>query len=108
MYPRVSPLITAVHPHVRGDNPIRSPALETTTGSPPRAWGQRHARFWSRHRHWFTPTCVGTTTSTQRSTLYRAVHPHVRGDNTPGALLLIPHAGSPPRAWGQRMGTARA
>ncbi len=52
-----------------------------TTGSPPRAWGQR-------------PVIAIASTAP-------AVHPHGRGDN--GARRYRPMAitGSPPRAWGQ-------
>ena len=75
--------ITAVHPHVRGDNVIQNNLKAEYYGSPPRAWGQRtsscrpggrwavhpHVRgdngrapAWPRGRLRFTPTCVGTTT----------------------------------------------
>src|SRR5690606_36419996 len=46
-----------VHPHVRGDNGLSSLVTRTTTGSPPRAWGQR-----SSHR---------------AELFHQPVHPHV-------------------------------
>ena len=103
----VSP--TSVHPHGRGDNVsarLREVALR---GSPPRAWGQ-----WGR---------------LDLSLLAPPVHPHGRGDNawerprrgiltrfTPtgvgtmisGVAQRADESGSPPRAWGQCMGTTTA
>ena len=29
-----------------------------------------------------------------------AVHPHTRGEIFPEQVTMVPHAGSPPRAWG--------
>ena len=55
-----------------------------TTGSPPRAWGQRLCRL--------------------ASIRLLKVHPHVRGDNQRVALLRQRREGSPPRAWGQPTG----
>ena len=39
----------SVHPHGRGDNPQLDICLHDTTGSPPRAWGQRAS--WISRRH---------------------------------------------------------
>ena len=92
-----------VHPHERGDNfaePIAAGALYRFTptsvgttltsslscspprGSPPRAWGQRRARW--------------------RVGGLRLVHPHERGDNLVHRRIFVRFPGSPPRAWGQR------
>ena len=80
-------LAASVHPHVRGDDFVIIIVLVILHGSPPRAWG-RHRRPRNVVRPFrFTPTCVGTTTATCRSS---------------PAL-----GGSPPRAWG-RPGIARA
>ena len=91
----------AVHPHVRGDNPIFNRSQGEMFGSPPRAWGQRarenRVERWSR----FTPTCVGTTDHTRLPKMRAAVHPHVRGDNDGHSRLHRIGLGSPPRAWGQ-------
>ncbi len=49
----------------------------------------------------FTPTCVGTASSSMTSASGSAVHPHMRGD---GVLCHPCHAalhGSPPHAWGR-------
>ena len=73
-------------------------------GSPPRAWGRRHNNLLNRVEPRFTPTCMGTTPSSSESQRSGTVHPHVHGDDA--ALMAATHfaAGSPPRAWGRRMG----
>ena len=71
-----------VHPHGRGDN----------------GWC-RSRRIWEALR--FTPTGVGTMVSGRHPIPLMPVHPHGRGDNPDRAVCLLPHGGSPPRAWGQ-------
>ena len=94
----------AVHPHARGDNTSKCLVLILFCGSPPRAWGQLGygdpACGWER----FTPTRVGTTPRPSPPTRPAAVHPHARGDNIGLAEGASHHYGSPPRAWGQRIG----
>ncbi len=51
----------------------------------------------------FTPTGVGTTSSRASWAGGSAVHPHGRGDNLAMCPLRCASAGSPPRAWGQRL-----
>ena len=140
---RARPIGCTVHPHVRGDNDRRdagsprcvrfTPTCVGTTGtgrsmyfisfgSPPRAWGQRPARWctpllssvhphvrgdndFTQSRVWprrgFTPTCVGTTCQSRCQPPRLSVHPHVRGDNARRCPDGLPPGGSPPRAWGQ-------
>ncbi len=57
----LSALTTTVHPHVRGDNQQPGLWMFSKVGSPPRAWGQRHAHLAESEYVRFTPTCVGTT-----------------------------------------------
>ena len=78
--------VATVHPHGRGDNGSSTSEFHTSTGSPPRAWGQ----------------CVICAFERPRS----AVHPHGRGDNVVVDTVPIPNAGSPPRAWGQWLSDA--
>ncbi len=120
----------AVHPHVRGDRAV--PVLVPTaglSGSPPRAWGQAPHAARRSCRTRFTPTCVGTGRLNPDTMRSLAVHPHVRGDrsscgrSTARTVRVHPHVrgdrfraiwgvigppGSPPRAWGQGRGVARA
>ena len=91
-----------VHPHVRGDDVMRSITYATAAGSPPRAWGRRRIWRWGGAFTRFTPTCVGTTVQSSPSFRPRTVHPHVRGDDAVEIRGLVPDSGSPPRAWGRR------
>ena len=121
-------MISAVHPHVRGDNIHLFAIGALFSGSPPRAWGQRCNRrcFVTRHgsppRAWgqpagrsghsavrrFTPTCVGTTGLVPKKVSAISVHPHVRGDNDDTVGVSPDSNGSPPRAWGQLGGAINA
>ena len=51
---------STVHPHGRGDNCLWWQVDDHQHGSPPRAWGQSHARDESLPVVRFTPTGVGT------------------------------------------------
>ena len=91
----------SVHPHGRGDNEVEKPTPLRIVGSPPRAWGQSIKRQRLQSQRRFTPTGVGTISSSSRHNAGLSVHPHGRGDNaSPRAALSTP-LGSPPRAWGQ-------
>ena len=98
-----SPGVSAisVHPHVRGDDGAVHVVEAEVAGSPPRAWGRRHARIWSPRSHRFTPTCVGTTTCRWSALRHAPVHPHVRGDDVQNIYVIMHIVGSPPRAWGR-------
>ncbi len=72
-----------VHPHVRGDDRSARSGPNSNRGSPPRAWGRPGGQWRLARTDRFTPTCVGTTTRTSRSS------------SEP--------IGSPPRAWGRRL-----
>jgi len=89
-----------VHPHVRGDIGFRYRATVRFPGSPPRAWGHWWSIILGEWGVGFTPTCVGTFTSSSSRLLALGVHPHVRGDIAEwfGQVILL--VGSPPRAWG--------
>ena len=54
-----------VHPHACGDNGLLGDALWQATGSPPRLWGQLIFPEYSHLPERFTPTPVGTITSSQ-------------------------------------------
>src|SRR6266511_3295307 len=102
-----SRLATAVHPHVRGDDFSGSWSLLASCGSPPRAWGRRYAVSLRLSHDRFTPTCVGTTSSCAWAAARWAVHPHVRGDDSCVCRAFRASTGSPPRAWGRLMRSAR-
>ena len=110
-----------VHPHGRGDNHLQNGVRIVLNGSPPRAWGQLNNNGRCHNTSRFTPTGVGTISSSSTVICGKTVHPHGRGDNatataTTTSLTVHPHGrgdnarcvmrcvrfpGSPPRAWGQ-------
>jgi len=92
---------STVHPHGRGDNRNYRRCRTTMRGSPPRAWGQCSSHVRDARRRRFTPTGVGTISSSARPIHIDAVHPHGRGDNERNARSARSIVGSPPRAWGQ-------
>jgi len=95
-------VVTAVHPHVRGEYITLNVERDDLAGSPPRAWGirPRNAVWHSSCR--FTPTCVGNTESGCEGRGRDAVHPHVRGEYFFACASVSFAPGSPPRAWGIR------
>src|SRR5262249_37579877 len=52
----------------------------------------------------FTPTRVGKSSRRQCDPEFPAVHPHARGEVAKMARGLLVRIGSPPRAWGSRVG----
>ena len=95
--------IPPVHPHGRGDNSVTPSRHAINVGSPPRAWGQS-LQAPARSTYWrFTPTGVGTISSSASPIHILAVHPHGRGDNESGIKPESPGDGSPPRAWEQSL-----
>ncbi len=72
----------AVHPHMRGEDWHRCSRLNASSGSPPHAWGRLAQVQSPECKFRFTPTCVGKTS--RHFFLYdrRAVHPHMRGEDS--------------------------
>ncbi len=70
-----------VHPHMRGEDDVKSWCFMWHSGSPPHAWGRRSN--WSRFTFLlrFTPTCVGKTLSKNHICPSIPVHPHMRGED---------------------------
>ena len=89
------------HPHVRGDDTVRGSFACSKSGSPPRAWGRRVQAGLAGVGVRLTPTCVGTTARSWRSSPCGTAHPHVRGDDVERLHEEAPAFGSPPRAWGR-------
>ena len=90
-----------VHPHGRGDNATTHRLRKTTSGSPPRAWGQSRLARSCTLRKRFTPTGVGTIVQGGVEVITPPVHPHGRGDNRRRNCQGRRRRGSPPRAWGR-------
>ena len=75
----------------------------SSSGSPPRAWGQSYAVPQSFCDARFTPTGVGTINCRGIRRSPSPVHPHGRGDNRVSGRRMRRGRGSPPRAWGQSL-----
>ncbi len=90
-----------VHPHACGDNGASGRFMGFDIGSPPRLWGQSHARSPRPAPGRFTPTPVGTISANSFEVPYdHPVHPHACGDIAQRRRKPMP-SGSPPRLWGQ-------
>ena len=88
-----------VHLHVRGENLIIVSFIYFPYGSSPRAWRKwRITVLSARHRR-FISTCVEKISSAAVSAARRAVHLHVRGENTNCIPQFGIADGSSPRAW---------
>src|SRR5262249_2802769 len=97
----VKSVVSAVHPHMRGDNVMGYSDRQPPRGSPPHAWGQCLTPQGRPPSRRFTPTCVGTMRRWSSRLTRTAVHPHMRGDNAYAAPIDSFVHGSPPHAWGQ-------
>ena len=91
-----------VHPHGCGDNVDIGTSEVAASGSPPRVWGQRPLAFLLRLPLRFTPTGVGTTSTSPQRLNALSVHPHGCGDNSHMRTAVVLLTGSPPRVWGQQ------
>ena len=100
-WPSMSMICTAVHPHMRGEDDIRTALDGDPTGSPPHAWGRLHAGVSQRLLLRFTPTCVGKTSDPRGQSHAVAVHPHMRGEDDETLQARWVRVGSPPHAWGR-------
>ena len=99
--------LRAVHPHVRGEDGDAEMRIERIYGSPPRAWGRPSLCDTETHPRRFTPTCVGKTVPTAIWAVVDAVHPHVRGEDSCRPANGFGSDGSPPRAWGRHIISAK-
>ena len=90
-----------VHPHVCGDDAPLVQVGADARGSPPRVWGRHHLPAHHQLAQRFTPTCVGTTSSSGVLMPPGTVHPHVCGDDNVRLGPAGGRFGSPPRVWGR-------
>ncbi|AAZ55290.1 conserved hypothetical protein [Thermobifida fusca YX] len=88
------------HPHVRGEHLGRTSSPLTDGGPSPRAWGALQADPTAAVDLRTIPTCVGSTSRAQPSSVARPDHPHVRGEHCTPCHLRLPAHGPSPRAWG--------
>jgi len=89
------------HPHERGDDAAHVGEVVRPAGPPPRAWGRRRPAGHHPRQRRTTPTSVGTTATTSRSSAGSTDHPHERGDDRDHIEVVGGFYGPPPRAWGR-------
>ena len=92
---------TSVHPHVRGEEELRSRRITVPNGTPPRAWGRGTIGVSELRRSRYTPTCVGKSLAQGHWGFRNTVHPHVRGEEPSPFTPNAAPSGTPPRAWGR-------
>ncbi len=90
----------SVHPHGRGEDLGWQGKDGSKGGSPPRAWGGPWLAGQGRLQGRFTPTGVGRTPRLRGTVGGSPVHPHGRGEDPKGSVVVGEGGGSPPRAWG--------
>ena len=93
---------------MRGEYGPPALAKMATAGSPPHAWGIRNNATGDRALKRITPTCVGNTPDGNPTGRYPQDHPHMRGEYYFGETYMAPDEGSPPHAWGIRLGLDRS
>ncbi len=93
---------TPVHPHACGEDVQGTTLACSVYGSPPRVWGRLRLGQREGTELRFTPTRVGKTSRSSRSSLAIAVHPHACGEDLLKMSALLAFFGSPPRVWGRR------
>ena len=86
---------------MRGEDSCDNPPSSSIRETPPRAWGRQLERRMYGHEPRNTPTCVGKTPPYLCPFLPCRKHPHVRGEDSAGQLLLRMILETPPRAWGR-------
>src|SRR6266542_1232576 len=92
---------------MRGDDMSGPVTRRERDGTPPRAWGRQEHRVRRLQPVRNTPTCVGTTAWDGPFDTPSTEHPHVRGDDGVPSPLNWTISGTPPRAWGRRLGDVR-
>ena len=86
---------------MRGENSSRAVTRRLAFGTPPHAWGKRHAAQSPEPLNRYTPTCVGKTLPDVTACEAFKVHPHMRGENVDEHQHRRAADGTPPHAWGK-------
>ena len=89
------------HPHGRGEDASGPQVWNSSTETPPRAWGRPRREGPPRMGQGNTPTGVGKTIAWATYRLYRRKHPHGRGEDTFIPSSVDDNLETPPRAWGR-------
>ena len=94
--------LTAVHPHLCGEDTWATSTNAGVVGSPPPVWGRRLQERGDIGRSRFTPTCVGKTLRNSGAPKSIPVHPHLCGEDIYYSWTDWAGTGSPPPVWGRR------
>ena len=89
------------HPHERGENDVVTFTRKSRAGTSPRAWGKRWRTNRLRQHHRNIPTSVGKTVTSVLLRHNLPEHPHERGENLQGVIVVAHRVGTSPRAWGK-------
>ena len=92
--------MTAVHPHMRGEQANFQVTNPKRPGSSPHAWGTDSGDPAGTYITRFIPTCVGNRFSGLFQDVSRSVHPHMRGEQVFRIVSRCFKVGSSPHAWG--------
>ena len=99
---RPSSARSPVHPHACGENCRRPTSTLASDGSPPRVWGKRAYRPWTKGNNAVHPHACGENGGRNPAGAAPPVHPHACGENLVRQPLQLGVGGSPPRVWGKR------
>jgi len=98
----ISGLISADHPHARGENQKLSTNDAANGGPSPRTWGEPRRGVARAGPLRTIATHVGRTGPTRTNRPGNSDHPHARGENDRQAQLDDVRAGPSPRTWGEQ------
>ncbi len=74
-------MLSAVHPHTRGEHRSCATVMTLRPGSSPHAWGTPVDQLVNRVTQRFIPTRVGNTEYNVNAKGMVPVHPHTRGEH---------------------------
>ena len=93
-------LVTAVHPHSRGEHLSTFRVCAVIVGSSPQSWGTQQPRVLRALCARFIPTVVGNTIPMKPFSVGSTVHPHSRGEHFNVGFIAQRFGGSSPQSWG--------
>ncbi len=89
------------HPHARGEDDFINAKQVEGEETPPRTWGRQIRNQPGNAPPRNTPTHVGKTTPSATPTCSRRKHPHARGEDLEGIIMVRGILETPPRTWGR-------
>ena len=95
------------HPHARGENTSTRRWRNSKSGPSPRTWGELASERSELGVARTIPTHVGRTIVVDDCLNVAPDHPHARGENSFGKLIVSLMLGPSPRTWGERLYVVR-